>query len=150
MSPKANDSEQFYLRLLLIAVKGATSFEALRTVNNQLKPTFKEAYIALGLLTDDNEWHQCLGEAGIMATGHQLRVFFVTILINCSPTHSKQLWDDHKHSLCDDLRCTLQRRHIQENSFNEDIWDYGLFLISTLLSQHNKSLTFWPDMPQVQ
>ncbi len=112
VSSKANDSERFYLRLLLTAVKGATSFEALRTVNNQLKPTFKEACIALGLLTDDNEWHQCLGEAGLMATGHQLRVLFVTILIDCSPTHPRQLWNNHKHSLCDDLRRTLQRRHI--------------------------------------
>ncbi len=150
VSPKANDSERFYLRLLLTAVKGATSFEALRTVNNQLKPTFKEACIALGLLTDDNEWHQCLGEAGLMATGHQLRVLFITILIDCSPTHPRQLWNNHKHSLCDDLRHTLQRRHIRENPSDEDVWDYGLFLISTLLSQLNKSLTFWPDMPQVQ
>src|SRR6266542_3557172 len=150
VSPKANNSEQFYLRPLLTAVKGATSFEALCTVNNQLKPTFKEACIALGLLADDNEWHQCLGEAGLMATGHQLRVLFVTILIDCSPTHPRQLWNNHKHSLCDDLRRTLQRRHIRENPSNEDVWDYGLFLISTLLSQLNKSLIFWPDMPQVQ
>src|SRR5438309_10764572 len=65
VSPKANDSERFYLCLLLTAVKGATSFEALRTVNNQLKPTFKEACIALGLLADNNKWHQCLAEAGL-------------------------------------------------------------------------------------
>ena len=57
VSPKANDVERFYLRLLLTAVKGATSFEHLRTVNGQVKPTFKEACIALGLLSNDNEWH---------------------------------------------------------------------------------------------
>ena len=112
VSPKANDSECFYLCLLLTAVRGATFFEALCTVNHHLKPTFKEACIALGLLADDNEWHQCLAEAGLMATGHQLRVLFVTILIDCSPTHPRQLWDDHKHSLCDDLRRALQHRHI--------------------------------------
>ena len=67
-----------------------------------------------------------------MATGHQLRVLFVTILIDCSPTHPRQLWDDHKHSLCDDLRRNLQHRHIRENPSNEDVWDYGLFLISTM------------------
>jgi hypothetical protein len=150
VSPKANDSEHFYLRLLLTAVKGATSFDALRTVNDQLKPTFKEACIALGLLSDDNEWHQCLEEAGLMATGHQLRVLFVTILIDCSPTYPRQLWDTHKHRLCDDLRRTLQRRHIREDPSDEDISDYGLFLIDRLLSQFNKSLKDWMDLPQVQ
>ncbi len=150
VSPKANDSECFYLCLLLTAVKGATSFEDLRTVNNQVKPTFKEACIALGLLSDDNEWHQCLEEAGLMATGHQLRILFTTILIDCSPTHPRQLWDAHKHRLCDDVKRTLQRRHIRENPSDEDVWDYGLFLINILLSQFNKSLSIWPDMPQVQ
>ena len=80
VSPKTNDVEHFYLRLLLTAVKGATSFEHLCTVNGQVKPTFKEACIALGLFSNSNEWYQCLQEAGQMATGHQLWVLFVTVL----------------------------------------------------------------------
>jgi hypothetical protein len=92
--------------------------------------------LSLGLLSDDNEWHQCLEEAGLMATGHPLRVLFVTILIDCSPTYPRQLWDTHKHRLCDDLRYTLQHRHIQEDPSDEDISDYGLFLLnSTSLSK---------------
>jgi len=150
VSPKANDSERFYLRLLLTAVKGAISFEHLRTVNGQLRPTFKDACIALGLLSDDNEWHQCLEEAGHMATGHQLRVLFITILYECSPSNPRLLWDTHKHRLCDDLRYRLQHRHIREDPSDEDVWDYGLFLIDRLLSNFNKSLRDWPDMPQVQ
>jgi hypothetical protein len=150
VSPKANDSERFYLRLLLTAVKGATSFEHLRTVNDQLRPTFKDACIALGLLDNDQEWHQCLQEAGHMATGHQLRVLFTTILCDCFPTSPRQLWNDHKVNLCDDLRHALQRRRIRENPADEDIWDYGLYLIDQLLSHSNKSLRDWPDMPQVQ
>jgi len=150
VSPKARDSERFYLRLLLTAVRGATSFESLRTVGGQLKSTFKDACIALGLLADDNEWHQCLEEAGQMATGHQLRALFVAILIDGNPALPKHLWDTHKHRLCDDLRRTLQRRNIREDPSDEDIWDYGLFLIDRLLSQFNKSLKDWPDMPQVQ
>jgi len=150
VSPKANDSERFYLRLLLLAVKGATSFEHLRTVDGQLRPTFKDACIALGLLSDDHEWHRCLEEAGHMATGHQLRVLFVTILNDCSPSNPRNLWDTHKHNLCDDVRRTLQRTHIRDEPSDEDVWDYGLFLINRLLSQFDKSLKDWPDMPQVQ
>ena len=37
----ANDSEQFYLRVLLTHVRGATSFNFLKTVNNNLYSTYK-------------------------------------------------------------------------------------------------------------
>ena len=85
-----------------------------------------------------------------MATGHQLRVLFVTILYECSPSNPRHLWDTHKHRLCDDLRYRLQHRVIREDPSNEDVWDYGLFLVDQLLLQFNKSLKDWPDMPQVQ
>ena len=85
-----------------------------------------------------------------MATGHQLRVLFITILYECSLSNPRHLWDTHNHRLCDDLRYRLQHRHIREDPSNEDVWDYGLFLIDQLLSNFNKSLRDWPDMPQVQ
>ena len=66
-----NSGERFYLRLLLTIVRGATSFEDLRTVNNVLHDTFKSACVARGLLEDDEEWIQCLREAAIMNTGYQ-------------------------------------------------------------------------------
>jgi len=66
-SPAAG--EHFYL---CIVVKGATSFEHLRTIDGIIHSTFHAACFALGLLENDNEWIQCLGEAGDMQTGHQL------------------------------------------------------------------------------
>ena len=62
--------ENFYLCLLLTIVRGPTSFEDLRTVNNVLHDTFKSAYVARGLLEDDKEWIQYLREAAIMNTGY--------------------------------------------------------------------------------
>ena len=41
--------ERYYLRLLLTVVRGATSFENLRTVDGIVFPTFKETCIALGV-----------------------------------------------------------------------------------------------------
>ena len=52
----ANSGGRFYICVLLSAVKGATSFEDLRTVDGQLLPTFHAACLARGLLKDDSEW----------------------------------------------------------------------------------------------
>ena len=49
-----NSGERFYLRLLLTVVKGPTSFDNLRTVNDILYDTFKAACVARGLLKDDD------------------------------------------------------------------------------------------------
>jgi hypothetical protein len=57
--------ERYYLRMLLNYVKGATSYEHLRTVDGTTHDTFKDACIVMGLLADDNEWHQALEEVGV-------------------------------------------------------------------------------------
>jgi hypothetical protein len=61
--------EHYYLRMLLNYVKGATSYEHLRIVDATIHDTFKDACIAMGLLANDNEWHQALEEAGVWALG---------------------------------------------------------------------------------
>ena len=63
--------ELFYLRLLLLHVRGAQSYEDLRTVTFDSTDgpipieyeTFRDAASALGLLENDQQWHQCLEEA---------------------------------------------------------------------------------------
>jgi len=61
--------ERYYLRMLLNYVKGATSYEHLRTMDGKEHDTFKDACIAMGLLVDNNEWHQALEEASLWASG---------------------------------------------------------------------------------
>src|SRR5882762_6866879 len=68
--------ERFYLRLLLVNVKGAESWDDLRRFDGVLHHTFKAACLARGLLEDDGEWKKCLEEAGNMQTGHQLHGLF--------------------------------------------------------------------------
>ena len=51
--------ELFYLRLLLLSVKGATSFENLKIVNGTIHDNFVSTCLALGLIElimNDNEW----------------------------------------------------------------------------------------------
>jgi hypothetical protein len=75
--------ERYYLRMLLNCVKGATSYEHLRTVDGKVHDTFKDACIAMGLLADDNEWDQALEEAGVWASERQLRDMFASMLMFC-------------------------------------------------------------------
>lgn len=51
------------MRLLLLHVRGATSFKDLRTVEEFVYPTLLEAARALDLIDTDEEWDKCLEEA---------------------------------------------------------------------------------------
>jgi hypothetical protein len=79
--------ERYYLRMLLNCVKGATSYKHLRTMDGIEHDTFKDACIAVGLLEDDNEWHQALEEASIWASRQQLRDMFASMLMFCEVTN---------------------------------------------------------------
>jgi hypothetical protein len=81
--------ERYYLRMLLNCVKGATSYEHLQTVDGREHDTFKDACITMGLLIDDNEWHQALEEAGVWALGRQLCDMFASMLMFCEVTNPR-------------------------------------------------------------
>jgi hypothetical protein len=142
--------ERFYLRTLLTVVKGATSFEHLRTVNGVVHPTFHAACLALGLLENDNEWIQCLEEAGDMQTGHQLRNLFGVILLFCSPAEPAALWNQFKPKICDDLANILQRKHHIPHPSDAEVYDYGLYLLNRILTRSGKSLEDFAGMPSPQ
>ena len=141
--------ERFYLRLLLTAVPGATSFQFLRTFNGQELDSFKSACLQRGLLENDNEWRQCLQEAGEMQTGSALRTLFAIILTSCFPSEPDELWNRFKHQICDDLRHVLETvLHFQNRNFtDEDVYDYGLYLLNKILIKSGKFLKNFPPMP---
>ncbi|KAJ4797574.1 hypothetical protein LUZ62_048820 [Rhynchospora pubera] len=85
--------EIYYLRILLNCVRGAPSFEALRTVNHIIHPTFKEACNALGLLDDNTEWLSTMEEAAAMASSQQLRQIFIDMLLYSQVADARQLWE---------------------------------------------------------
>jgi hypothetical protein len=135
----------------LTTVTGATSFANLHTVNNIQYDTYREACLALGLLENNNEWIQCLTEAGEMQTGSSLQSLFAVILTSCHPSTRAPdvLWHQFKHKICDDLRRHLERvPHYLNWAFtDEQIYDYGLHLIEKILLESGKHLTDFPPMP---
>src|SRR5258706_8891956 len=122
-----------FLRMLLTHVRGPTSFEALRTVNDVAHPTFQAACLALGLLGNDEEWRHCLDQAANFQTGTQLRSLFVLLLLHCEPANPLGLWETYKLKICDDLPHVLQTRHQVHAPTEDQVVDYGLFLIRPLL-----------------
>ena len=101
MHPSAGD--RYYLRVLLLTVKGATSYEHLRFHNGTYHCTFKEACRSRGLLDDDQEWYNAFDEAAAWATSPQLRSLFVTMLLFCEVSDENTFFEKVWHHLADDI-----------------------------------------------
>jgi hypothetical protein len=119
----------------------------LRTAEDIVCETFKEACQLRGLLDDDHEWIYCLRDAAHMNTGHQLRSLLVIILLHCNPISPEELWNHFKHNLCDDLRNHLIAHMQIPEPTEEQVLDYGLYCINELLRKNGKSLDIIPNMP---
>jgi hypothetical protein len=142
--------ERYYLRMLLNCIKGATSYKNLRTMDGTEHNTFKDACIAMGLLEDDNEWHQALEEAGIWASGQQLRDMFASMLMFCEVTNPRQLWDAHWESLSDDIKAMTRREHddLAVTLFEDALKDCALYDIDQVLIRNGHRLEDFPTLPK--
>jgi len=109
VNPK--DQERFYLRILLLHVRGATGFADLRTVNGVTHASFLDAAKARHLLQDDSEWHQVLQDATATASPKLIRDLFAYILSYCQPSDRLQLWESHKMAMIED--CKLNRTEFE-------------------------------------
>jgi len=94
--------ELYYLRLLLLHVKGPKSFQDLRTVDGSVHGTFKEACIAMQLLADDSQWENCILDAVTYQMPSQLRDLFAMVCVFGEPTSPLQLWETFKADLIED------------------------------------------------
>jgi len=67
--------------MLLTIVRGAKSFDGLRTIDRTKYATFSEACMTLGLVADNSELDDALFEASTLATGAQLWSMFYFLLM---------------------------------------------------------------------
>ena len=89
-SPK--QGECLCLRLLLLTVRGAISFEDLRTCEGHPYQTYRESCIDRGLLENDNIQRLALQEAAVISFSKQLRIMFAMLLRQASPSDPVSLW----------------------------------------------------------
>ncbi|OBZ80909.1 hypothetical protein A0J61_11043, partial [Choanephora cucurbitarum] len=149
--------ERFFLRLLLIVVRGPTSFQDLRTVNSVVFDTFREACQALHLIEDDQEWFKCFPEAVVFVSGSSLRSLLISALLFQELNQPAALWNEFCLSICDDHDVRMRQlgftdqlnSHETEHAFHKDLpkLAYGLYLLEQALIDAGKTLADF-DMPQ--
>ena len=124
----SSSGELLYLRMLLLRVKGATSFDDLKMVNGHAHQTFKEACASLGLLQNDQQWHEAIAENSHTSLPPQLRAMFVNILVYSPLSNPRMLWETHWQCMSDDI--ILVRRHLLNNPnlclSDDDVQNYAL------------------------
>ncbi|GFX59287.1 ATP-dependent DNA helicase [Trichonephila clavipes] len=128
-----NNTECFYLRLLLINIHGPISFQDLRTVNGQLCATYRQACQELNLLENYAHWDTALADASNTARPQQIRTLFAIILTTYFPSNPKDLWEKYKDYMSEDilhrLRATYQNPDIQ---FTPNVYNEALILIEDM------------------
>lgn len=147
-----HDRERFCLRLLLLNVKGAKSYHGLREVNGVIYSTFRDAALALGLLEDDQEWHQCLEEAAVFQHPKRLRHLFAMILYLCQPSEPLRLWECFSKDLSEDFLYQARTQPTVENDAVSSIVDSAkrkaLIDIDNILKGVGSRLENFSDLPQ--
>ena len=152
-----SEIEKFSLRLLLLNVPGAKSFDDLRTygvtANGEplIHKTCELCCLARGLLTDDSVWNDVLTEASHHTSDiRQLRQLFVTILQFNRPVNPGELWEKHKKTLTNDILYEQKIRTKNHNlKYNQHMYDTALYCINELLYQYGKSIGHFRGLPEL-
>ena len=101
ISPTAG--ELYYLRILLTQVRGPKSFDDIKTVDEVVYGSFRDACFARGLLNDDREYINAITEAAVWASGASLRRLFVIMLLCGSLHRPRQVWEETSVLLSEDM-----------------------------------------------
>lgn len=94
--------ERYYLRLLLVNVRGPKSYEDLLTVDGKYCTIFRESAEKRGLLLCDNNLIECLSEAADYQMSCSLRDLFAMLLTYCNPNNPRELWEKFESPLSED------------------------------------------------
>ena len=125
------DNERYYLRLLLLYISGATSFDDLKIVEGERCQTFREAANKRGFLGDDKEWERALTQAAYYQMPRQIRQLFGFICVYCDVINPLGLWNKFKEVLLED--------YLEQNIDTEIAEQLGLNDIKDIFQQSEKS-----------
>jgi hypothetical protein len=138
-----NKDECYYLRLLLVNVRGPTSFQQLRTVNGHLCATYREACQLLQLLENDSHWDNTLKDSVISSSPHQIRTLFAIIISTCFPSNPKDLWVKYRDDMSEDILHRVRSQTLNSTlQMTAEMYNETLIMIEdTCLLMANKVLS---------
>lgn len=119
--------------MLLLSHRCADSFSSLKRTADVEHATFREGALALGLLDSDDYLETTLTEATTYQMPIPLRRLFATILVYCSPSNPKALWEKFKHHLIEDFANT---DHQVQNFYAIALHQINEFLVGLGRSLH--------------
>lgn len=127
--------------MLLTKVRGATSFEELKTVNGICFSNFRDVCKKYSLLDDDKKWHEVLEQCVADGLPPQIRQLFVHIIVNCKVTDLGHLWKYHWEKMVDDI--LLKRRNrTGDNTLVLDDMQLHFFAIAGILQEIGMPLPY--------
>ncbi|KAM3217269.1 hypothetical protein P3L10_026712 [Capsicum annuum] len=142
--------ELYYLRMLVNIIRGPKCYEDLRTVNNTVHLTFRDACYALGLLDDDKEYVEAIKEASNWGMSSYLRQLFVMLLLSNSMSRPEFVWEAIWLLLSDDILHEIRR--VLDNPgvqlTNDELKNCCLQKLEKLLKDCGSSLQHFPTMPK--
>ncbi|RCV06716.1 hypothetical protein SETIT_1G185800v2 [Setaria italica] len=132
-----NEGERYYLRVLLTHVRGATSYENLKTWHGATHETFRKAAKVMGFVETNKSIDECLTESAMFTMPCSLRRLVATIIVFCECANIRRLWNKHFDSLAKDLQHKSDNSTVVEQmvfrdisyhltSMGKDISHYGL------------------------
>ncbi|XP_023223323.1 uncharacterized protein LOC111624650 [Centruroides sculpturatus] len=98
-----NNTECYYLLLLLHEIRGPTSFKELKMVNGTIQPTYQSACKVLDLLEDKRHWDATMVEAALCESPFRLCELFAVMLMFCQLSDASNLWEKYKDTLSEDI-----------------------------------------------
>ncbi|XP_054745451.1 uncharacterized protein LOC129249801 [Anastrepha obliqua] len=118
------------------------SFQYLRTVNDQLCATYRQACQKLNLLENGAHWGTALADASNTARAKQIRTLFAIIWTTCFRTNPKNLWEKYKDYMTEDILHRLRAANRNPDiQFTPNVYNEALILIEDIcLTISNKAL----------
>ncbi|CAL1359594.1 unnamed protein product [Linum trigynum] len=101
-----------YMRMLLTKVRGAMSFEHLRTVDGKLYRSYKKACQKLGLLSTDEEWKLVMEDVCRWGQPSLIRATFTSMLMFCEITYPLSLFNKFWEQMADDIVYRARRDNL--------------------------------------
>ncbi|GBN99112.1 hypothetical protein AVEN_228780-1 [Araneus ventricosus] len=132
------DSERYYLRLLLLRKLGAVSFNDLKTVDGIVCNTFQQACKIQGLLAGDQHWYDTLNEAIQTRAPFQLPSLFSTICGFGEVNYIPELWFRYKDALSEGF----VRQYFEDSGPQYALAEIEEFLNSKHITTHCKERIF--------